>query len=94
MLVEFNQNMLSQGVQVIGVAHDLLDATRSFGDEIGLDYPSLVAIVNGNELMASQGNSSGALPFTAVFDRSGNLVQTKLGMITYPQLRQIVNPYL
>ena len=95
MLVKFNQDMQGKGVQVVGIAHDLLDSARSFGDEIGLDYPSLVAITNGNEIMRAQGNNNtGALPFTVIFDPDGNIVQTKLGILSYQELSKMVSPYL
>ena len=95
MLVDFNQQMADKGVQVIGVAHDLLDSTRAFSDEIGMDYPSLVAITGGNELLSAHGNTtSGALPFTVVFNREGEIARTHLGILTAAELADLVNPLL
>ncbi len=95
MLIEFNAAMSAKGVQVVGIAHDLLDSARAFGDEIGIDYPSLVSIVGSNELLASHGNdNAGALPFTAIFDRNGQLVSTRLGKLDYPELAGMVEPFL
>lgn len=95
MLVEFQSRMQEKDVQVVGVAHDLLDSARIFGDEMGINYPSLVAIVGGNELLAAHGNTnSGALPYTAIFDRNGKLARTKLGLLSYPELESLVVPLL
>ena len=95
MLADFQDNMGDKGVQVIGIAHDLLDPTRIFGDEVGINYPSLVAIVGGNELLAANGNPSvGALPFTAVFDRDGKIARTKLGKLSMADLDEMVRPLL
>ena len=95
MLIEFNAAMSAKGVQVVGVAHDLLDSARAFGDEIGINYPSLVSIVGSNELLDSHGNdNAGALPFTAIFDRNGQLVGTRLGKLDYPELIGLVEPFL
>jgi peroxiredoxin len=95
MLIEYRHQTMDKGVEVVGIAHDQLDSTRIFGDEIGIDYPSLVAIVGGTELMVSQGNpAGGALPFTAVFDRQGKLVWTKLGKISLEELHTTVDPLL
>ncbi len=95
MLIEFNNAMSAQDVQVVGVAHDLLDSARAFGDEIGINYPSLVSIVDSNELLASHGNNNaGALPFTAIFDRAGQLVSARLGKLDYPELASMVEPFL
>ena len=95
MLIEFNAAMSAKGVQVVGVAHDLLDSARAFGDETGINYPSLVSIVGSNELLASHGNNNaGALPFTAIFDRNGQLVSSRLGKLSYPELVSMVEPFL
>lgn len=95
MLIEYQESMQTQGIQVVGIAHDLLDAARIFGDEIGINYPSLVAIVDGSKLLATHGNSqSGALPFTIVFDRGGHPAGTKLGLISHEELQQLVDPLL
>ena len=95
MLLEYQDRMFEQGVQIIGIAHDLLEPTRIFGDEIGITYPSLLAIVGGNELLNSHGNENqGALPFTAVFDRNGNLAAKKLGMLSLTELDDMVRPLL
>ena len=95
LLVEFNELMASQGVQVLGIAHDQLDAARRFGDEVGMDYPSLVAVIEGQKLLAAQGNDkSGALPFTVVFDRDGKISTTKLGIVTMEELQSMVQPLL
>ena len=94
MLINFQEQMRDADIQIIGIAHDLLDATRIFGDEIGINYPSLVAIVGGDELMRQQGNASGGLPFTAFFDRNGNLANTWLGKISGKELKQMIAPLL
>ncbi len=95
MLIDYQEQMADQGVQIIGVAHDLLDSVRIFGDEVGISYPSLVAIVGGNELLVAHGNNkSGALPFTAVFDRDGKITETKLGVLSLPELKSMVQPLL
>ena len=95
MLIDFNTAMSAKGVQVIGVAHDLLDSARAFGDQIGINYPSLVSIVDSSELLASHGNrNAGALPFTAIFDRDGQLVSNKLGKLSHTELASMVEPLL
>ncbi|WP_423907459.1 TlpA family protein disulfide reductase [Candidatus Spongiihabitans sp.] len=94
MLIDYQQQMQAKGVQVVGIAYDSLEATRIFGDEIGITYPSLWVIAGRTELLASHGNRLGALPFTAIFDRNGKLVGTKLGIISVQELNALVNPLL
>jgi len=81
-----------KGLQVVGIAHDQAEATRIFGDQFGINYPSLVAENGGQQLMVSQGNTgSSALPFTAVFDREGKIVFTRLGILKPEDLRQLMS---
>lgn len=95
MLIDYQERMEQQGIQIIGVAHDTLEKTRIFGDQIGIDYPSLVAIAGGTELLMSHGNThSGALPYTVVFDRSGAIAGSKMGKIDAAELDQLVKPLL
>ena len=79
----------------MGIAHDKAEAARIFGDQIGINYPSLVLTSGGSELMISQGNEQGsALPFTAVFDREGKLAKTKLGILESDELLEMVESLL
>ncbi|MXZ81899.1 MAG: TlpA family protein disulfide reductase [Gammaproteobacteria bacterium] len=95
MLVGFQSRMAGAGVQVLGIAHDLLDAARLFAVQSGMNYPSLVAITGGNELLQAHGSREhGALPYTAIFDREGNRVDSKLGLLTYDELVDMVTPHL
>ncbi len=95
MLIDYHQQMQASGVQVVGIAHDTLPATRIFSDEVGISYPSLWVIDGAAELLIRHGNKlAGALPFTAIFDRNGKLVQTKLGIISVAQLNAWVKPLL
>ncbi|MCY4051628.1 MAG: TlpA disulfide reductase family protein [Gammaproteobacteria bacterium] len=95
MLITFQSQMSEANVQVLGIAHDLLDSARLFSAQVGMNYPSLVAITGGNELLAAQGNSShGALPYTTIFNKQGVQVDSKLGLLTYDELLALVKPYL
>lgn len=91
LLVEAQLRLGGRGVQVVGIAHDLLDTARAFGLEMGINYPSLVAITGGEELMRAQGNSrAGALPFTVFFSRDGRIAATHLGQLSAAQLEQAI----
>jgi len=95
LLIETQQRLGEQGLQIIGIAHDMLDATREYGDRLGINYPSLVAITGGGELMQQQGNiPGGALPFTVFFDREGNFAGNKLGRLSEQDLSQAISPLL
>ena len=74
-----------RGLQVVGVAIDDAGPVRSFGDEIGINYPSLLAGDTGETLMQEFGNR-GSLPFTVLIDRDGTVHSTKLGPFTETEL--------
>ncbi|MCC7152104.1 MAG: TlpA family protein disulfide reductase [Rubrivivax sp.] len=74
------------GVQVIGLALEDAAPVRQFlvkrpvGFAIGLAGPG------GVDLTRRLGNDKGGLPFTAVFDRSGELRHRKLGQTSFAEL--------
>lgn len=95
LLIEYQKRSRHLGVQIVGIAHDLVDTTRAYSDSVGMNYPSLVAITDGTDLMRQQGNRpDGPLPFTAFFDRSGNLVHSYLGKLSEASLDEMVRPLL
>jgi thiol-disulfide isomerase/thioredoxin len=95
LLVDAQERLGPKGLQVVGIAHDNAEAARTFGDQAGINYPSLVVSTGGSELMISQGNPQGsALPFTAVFDRDGKLAATRLGEVDAEDIDAMVNPLL
>lgn len=95
LLIDVQERYQQQGLQVVGIAHDKIEAARIFGDQIGINYPSLIQTTGGSELMISQGNEQGAaLPFTAFFNREGKLVNTKLGILENDELLEIIEPLL
>lgn len=77
----------SKGVEIVGIAIDNAEKVRSFRDKMSLTLPLLVAGAGGADLGRLLGNLSGALPYTALIDRSGQVVQRKLGQIHAPELR-------
>ncbi|KAA3632073.1 MAG: TlpA family protein disulfide reductase [Proteobacteria bacterium] len=92
-LVEAQSTFGDRGLQVIGVAIDKPEQVRAFMDDIGFNYPTLIAETKGMELMATYGNA-GALPFTVAFDREGRLVGKKLGRVSRSEIRAFVDSML
>ncbi len=72
-------------IQVVGIAVDDAESVRRFEDEVGLNYVSLIGLTAGPELMQRYG-SSGQLPFTLVFDRTGVLRYRKTGELQAAEL--------
>ena len=76
-----------RGVTIVGIAIDNASAVKRFRDEQNIALTLLVAGAAGTELVRQLGNASGALPYTVLVDRSGGVVQSKLGRLQASQLR-------
>jgi thiol-disulfide isomerase/thioredoxin len=74
------------GWQVVGLAVDAPTPVRSFLARRPVDFPVGLAGLDGIELTRSLGNASGALPFSVVFDRAGDVVARKLGTLGHGDL--------
>jgi peroxiredoxin len=83
-----------QGVQFLGIAVDRPEAAAELAAELGINYPNLVGEADAMAVNEAFGNSIGALPFTAVVDRSGAIVFSHRGALseaeTEAQLRRLL----
>jgi len=77
--MRIQRTFAADGVVFIGIAVDTPDRVGAFVRSVGLDYPILLAENDGMELAGRAGDSAQALPFTAVVDRTGQVVRTRLG---------------
>ena len=70
-----------KGVQFVGISIDNAAKIAEFVKLTPVSYPLLIGDIGVMESSAALGNTRQALPFTAVFDRQGRLVSTKLGRL-------------
>ena len=70
------------GWQILALAADSPEAVRSFVAARSLRLPIALAGETGLALSRQLGNSAGALPFTALFDRAGRLEARHLGVLS------------
>jgi peroxiredoxin len=75
-------------VTVVGLGIDNPSALKRFRDEHGLSLPLFAAGASGSELGRALGNPSGALPYTILVDRTGRIVQSRLGQVKPAELRR------
>ena len=84
----------SKGVQFVGISIDDAAKIIEFQKQTPVSYPLLIGDISVMENSAKLGNARQALPFTAVFDRQGRLVSTKLGRLAEAdlerQLRELI----
>lgn len=93
-LISIQRKHASNGVQVVGIAVDQEDKVQEYAKEIGINYPVLVAGMEGATLARELGNKSGALPFTVVLDHGGKVILSHLGLITAEELEKLLGPLI
>ena len=81
LLDHFYREEQSRGWQVVGLAIDSPTPVREFLSQRSMGFAIGLAGGDGVELAHSLGNTTGALPFSVVFDRNGKVVHRKLGVL-------------
>ena len=86
LLDNFHRDQPARGWQVVGLAVDEGPAVAQFLRRHPVSFPIGLAGLEGVEWSHRLGNTTGALPFTVVFDRQSNPFDRKLGAITAEHL--------
>ncbi len=81
LLDQFQREHAAQGWQVLGLAVDSPAPVREYLARMPMGFAIGLAGVSGIDVSRTLGNSNGTLPFTVVFDKSGTVVQRKLGAV-------------
>jgi len=87
MLDRFHREQGDRGWQVAGLAIDSAEPVREFLSRHPVGFPIGLAGAKGVTLARSLGNQRGALPFSVIYDASGNLISHKLGALTMDELK-------
>lgn len=92
--IELQKKYGDDGVVFVGIAVDQIERAAAFSKQIGINYPVLVGDLSVMALADAAGNQQGALPFTVVIDRSGNITGSKLGRLSRSKLEGMLKPLL
>jgi thiol-disulfide isomerase/thioredoxin len=92
--IELQKKFGEQGVVFVGIAVDQKERAAAFSKQIGINYPVLVGDLSAMKLADAAGNRQGALPFTVIIDRSGNITGSKLGRLSRSKLEGMLKPLL
>jgi thiol-disulfide isomerase/thioredoxin len=84
----------TRGLQFIGVAIEDKQPVLDYLQRIAVNYPVLIAGDAGIGLTQQLGNVIGAVPFTVVLDRSGQLVFRQAGELSADKLLEVVTPLI
>ncbi len=76
---ELQESYAAKGVQFVGISLDRDELVRDFARIETLNYPQLVGPAKALQLGQLLGNRIGALPFTVVVDRDGNIAERIFG---------------
>lgn len=85
-LDRFAKQFAARGGQVLGLAIDNAAAVSEFLLRTPVSYAIGLAGFEGSALSHRLGNANGGLPYTAVFNRQGRVVQRKLGESSFDEL--------
>lgn len=86
----FQREHQAAGWQVVGLAVDRAGPVTEFLTKRPVGFAIGLAGMEGVELSQRMGNNGGALPFSVVFDRSGRVIERKLGIIKPEDLQRWV----
>ena len=79
---KLQQAWASRGVQFVGVSGEDAQRVQPFAKSLGVAYPLWVGGDDAAELSRRLGNAAGVLPHTVLLDRSGNVIEARVG--AYP----------
>ena len=94
LLVDIQKAYESRGVQVIGIAVDDPGMVRDFADVYAINFPILIGSTDAIKLANRLGNRFDSLPFTAVFDTTGETVYVQAGRLTRARLEGVLDDLL
>ena len=86
-LSALHAELAPKGLHMLGIAIDSPAKVAEFASKSAISYPLVVAGMSGSELGRQFGNPTGMLPFTAVIDRQGRIVQRIPGRVRIESLR-------
>jgi peroxiredoxin len=94
MFVDMQEQYGATGLQFVGVAIDSADKVQDFMDTYGINYPMLIGENDAIEIAKEYGNRYGALPYTVVINRRGQIQFVQRGEMKRPVLEKAINQLL
>jgi thiol-disulfide isomerase/thioredoxin len=76
-----------KGLGMVGIGIDSATKIADFAARSPVSYPLVVAGMGGSELARRFGNQAGALPFTVLVDRRGQIAHRLLGRVDIARLK-------
>lgn len=93
MLVRMQEKYASSGLKIVGIAADSPLNSAKFAQKLAINYPVLPDESQAIEFSRRVGNRLGLLPFSIILSPAGEIVMTKLGMLTEEELTSLALKY-
>lgn len=84
----------NKGLQFIGIAIEDKEPVEEFIDFVDINYPILIGGDGAIELAQKMGNRFGAVPFSVVIDRHGQIVHRQPGEFSKDDVIKTIEPLL
>lgn len=91
---EAHERYASRGFTIVAVAVDEIEEARAFVDKLGIGFPVLIGQEDAIAVARDYGNRIGALPYSALIDRSGKIRETHRGEVTDTDLARWIDAFL
>ena len=82
----------ARGLQFVGIAIDQPGRVTAFAREFGINYPLLIGGMDDLDVLKRAGNRQAVLPYTVIFDRTGQIVSRQPGGLKEGRLEELVKP--
>ena len=92
--VQLYDDYADKGFVVVGVAIDKQQDIIDFMDSVGVEYPVMISETEGIRISQAYGNRLGALPYSVIIDRDGQMVSSHLKLLTYQDVEAMIQPLL
>ncbi|MSP86081.1 MAG: redoxin domain-containing protein [Methylotenera sp.] len=93
-LSQLHTDYTNKNVVVLGLAIDELNLVKAFSQNTPVSYPLFVAENEGMVIGSNLGNDKGVLPYTAIINADGLVVETYFGRINKSLLESALRPLL
>jgi thiol-disulfide isomerase/thioredoxin len=88
------QQYADKNVQFIGIALEDKEPVAKYAAATKINYPVLLGDDNGIALAQQLGNNVGAIPFTLIVNKQGQIIHRHPGEFSKDQLLEIIAPLL
>ena len=93
LLVKAQAQYGGRGLQIIGPAMDEADAARQLAARMGVNYPVMADYAQVDAAMRALGNDQGALPYSVLIGRNGDVLKSFLGGLRQQDLEGLLRDY-